>query len=216
MKRLILESEYQRVLDDPNRLASFVVMPDGQIVNDLSLAFPLEYEESILAIVPGSFNPLHDAHKAIYNEISDRYASGKRTARAFEISINRRGKESLSLDDLKTRLKQFEWYAPIWITNALYFSEKAGLVSQQTIPHFQIGYDTAERLIQDHGIIGVQGIIAHFVVFPRKINDVVLSLDTLKEKYGLIPFNMSKGRNLGEITMGISSTQLRNEKTNHV
>ena len=211
-----LEAMYEITARDRGRLDSFVVMPDGKIGEPLStLGLPNIGHRGmgggIFAVVPGSFNPLHDAHKAIYEATSAYIGIHKpeKIVRVFELSIHRIDKEPLSLEELKVRLKQFEGYAPVWVTNASFFFEKAGLVSQWIRPCFQIGFDTALRLVQHHGVAGVQGINASFVVHHRKINGVIKTLEDIHKEFFAIPKNMSSSTALPESITGISSTEIR-------
>lgn len=198
-----------------SRLHSFVIMPDGQIGEPLSmLDLPnmghRGMNHGIFAVVPGSFNPLHIAHRRIFDGVTKLYSAHKKVVPVFELSINRKDKEPLTFEDLLRRLEQFEWYAPVWVTNALYFFEKTGLVSQWIRPCFQVGYDTADRLLNDHGVLGVSGMNANFVVYPRMIDGSVCDINSLTNKYGYLPHNMEAGPKLSEEEMSISSTALRN------
>jgi len=197
-----LRTFYQAVATDSNRLSSFVIMPDGQMGRIEDIFSP----HAIFHILPGSFNPLHEGHKAIYHQLG-------LGAKLFEISIHRKDKEPLEFEELEKRLKQFAWYAPIVVTNALYFGEKAGLFCRKSAPTFHLGIDTAKRLLADHGVVGVQGYNANFVVYPRKVNDKVVRIsDLIAESYGgIIPFNMEAG-DLPDNVLGLSSTAIRNGK----
>ena len=209
-----IKSLYQAVAGDRNRLFNFVIMPDGQIGETLStLGLPnmghRGMDHGIFAVVPGSFNPLHVAHRKILDGIKGLYPHAKELAPVYEISINRKDKEPLSFEDLLERLKQFEWYAPVWVTNALFFFEKTGLVSQWIQPSFHIGYDTADRLLHDHGILGVGGMAARFVVYPRIVNGEVCDVQTLTNKYFGRCHNMEAGPRLSDEEMAVSSTAIR-------
>jgi hypothetical protein len=190
-------------------------MPDGQIGDPLSLLDLPNMghrgtNKGVFAVVPGSFNPLHIAHRKIFDGVTKLYSAHKRVVTVFELSINRKDKEHLTFGDLLNRLEQFEWYAPVWVTNALFFFEKTGLVSQWIRPCFQVGYDTADRLLNDHGVLGVSGMEASFVVYPRMIGGSVCDMETLTNKYGFLPHNMEAGPKLSEEEMSASSTAIRN------
>lgn len=198
-----------------SRAHSFVVMPDGQIGELLSTLNlpnigPRGMNNGVFAVIPGSFNPLHIAHRKIFDGVTKLYAPMKAVIPVFELSIHRKDKEPLSFEDLLSRLEQFEWYAPVWVTNALLFFEKTGLVSQWVRPSFQVGYDTADRLLSDHGVNGIGGMDANFVVYPRIINGSVCDIETLTNKYGFLPHNMYVGPKLSEEEMLASSTVIRN------
>lgn len=211
-----LKNHYEATVGNRSRLHSFVVMPNGNITQLLSDFYLPDMGTKGLnngkfCVVPGSFNPLHIVHRKIFDNINTLYPYSKRIVSVFEISINRKDKGFLSFEDLLHRLEQFEGYAPVWVTNALFFFEKTGLVSQWIRPCFQVGYDTADRLLNDHGILGVSGMAADFVVYPRIINGSVCDMESLSNKYGFIPHNMKKGPQLSEEEMAISSSIIRNQ-----
>lgn len=106
-------------------------LPDGQFV--LSAASPA-------LILPGSFNPTHNGHKKLAETASE--ISGETTT--FEISITNVDKPTLSEDEVRRRLQQFAWKAPVWLTRAPTFLEKSRLFPGAT---FVIGADTAQRLV---------------------------------------------------------------------
>jgi len=159
---------YNQLKED--RFFSFLVPPTGyidehspvQIIRNMNAPFA---PQSNLHIFPGSFNPLHEAHKSIFDSF---YLGSKNSNKCFyEISLERVGKEIISFDDLTKRLNQFSNYAGVWITRAMYFVEKAGLL-REFKPHFHIGIDTAVRIVEQLSTLGVQGVQAKFYVYPRK------------------------------------------------
>jgi len=99
----------------------------------------IETPES-LAIVSGSFNPLHHAHW----KLAEVAAEKARKPTAFEMSILNVDKPPLSKDEVCRRLQQFSGRAMVWVTRARTFEEKAKLFPSAT---FAIGGDTAERLL---------------------------------------------------------------------
>jgi len=221
-----LESFYEVIASSRSRLDSFVVLPDGSVKNPLSY-FDLPnmghrgMNNGIFAVVPGSFNPLHDAHKFIYDKIYDTIHPNtslkgishlvKPITKVFEISINRLEKPYLSLEELRARLEQFKSYAPVWVTNASFFFEKAGLVSYWIRPTFFIGFDTAQRLVDHHGIAGVQGIQADFIVSKRYTGGQVCSLETIQNMYYATPKNMfDSSLPIDDSLLRLSSTAIRN------
>ncbi len=199
--------KYNSILQNVARMQSFVVLPDGQITEISDII----NRNSLLCIVPGSFNPLHSGHKSIYDKLDSFYENIKIT-KMFEISLIRTEKEFLSFEDLLSRLEQFCWYAPVWVTNASLFIEKTGLIASLVRPNFHIGIDTAERLLNYSGVVGVQGIAANFVVYSRIINNVKADLDSLREKYKYLPFNFKSDEKIQRTMeeMQISSTLIRN------
>ncbi len=104
--------------------------PDGQMMR--SAAPPA-------VLLPGSFNPLHAGHVSLARVAEEL----KQQSLAFEISVTNVDKPPLAGDIVRHRLAQFAWKAPVELTRAPTFVEKARLFPRTT---FVIGADTAERL----------------------------------------------------------------------
>jgi len=92
------------------------------------------------ALLPGSFNPLHEGHWELAA------VAAKRTGLpiAFELSTANVDKAPLSVEEIVHRLRPLCWRAPVWLTRAPTFAEKAELFPRAT---FVIGADTALRII---------------------------------------------------------------------
>jgi nicotinamide mononucleotide (NMN) deamidase PncC len=92
-------------------------------------------------VLPGSFNPLHAGHVALAE------TAAKRTgfAAAFELSIVNADKPPLLAEEVRRRIAQFAWKAPLWLTRAPTFAAKADLFPGAV---FVVGADTAERILQ--------------------------------------------------------------------
>ena len=106
------------------------VQPDGQMVTSAS---------GPLLLFPGSFNPLHTGHVLLARAAEDL----RQQKLAFEISVTNVDKPPLAGETVRQRLTQFAWKAPVELTRAPTFLEKARLFAKTT---FVIGADTAERL----------------------------------------------------------------------
>ena len=93
------------------------------------------------ALLPGSFNPLHDGHVDMAKVASEMLDSEV----AYELSVVNVDKPPLGENEVRARCAQFEGLAPVVISRAPVFHEKARLFPGRT---FVIGADTAERLVQ--------------------------------------------------------------------
>jgi hypothetical protein len=91
-------------------------------------------------LLSGSFNPLHDGHLRLAEVASRRTGLPV----AFELSVRNVDKPPLISEEVHRRLAQFNWKAPVWLTTAALFVEKAALFPGCV---FVVGLDTAERLV---------------------------------------------------------------------
>jgi hypothetical protein len=91
-------------------------------------------------LVPGAFNPLHGAHMAIA-AIAERLSE---MPAAFELSVTNVDKPELCAEEVRRRLDQFVGVAPVWLTQAPRFMDKATLFPGAI---FAVGADTAARLV---------------------------------------------------------------------
>jgi hypothetical protein len=90
-------------------------------------------------VFPGSFNPLHVGHVELARVVSEQFAQEVH----FELSIANVDKADLTPDEVNRRVLQFRGFAPVWVTRAARFIEKAMLFPDT---RFLIGHDTAIRL----------------------------------------------------------------------
>jgi hypothetical protein len=141
----LLESEQLTMEESPSLLGSFFreevltlrAEADGQMRGG---AASLWDATRPTAMLPGAFNPIHAGHWALA-------AAAERLLGlpvAFELSVDNVDKPRLSPAEARRRLAQFAGRAPVWLTRAPTFSEKARLFPGAV---FVVGADTAARLI---------------------------------------------------------------------
>jgi hypothetical protein len=92
------------------------------------------------AVLPGAFNPVHHAHRALAAEAGRRLEWPV----AFELSVRNVDKAALGIEEVRRRAAQFAQYAPLWVTRAPTFVEKAALFPGAV---FVVGADTAARVL---------------------------------------------------------------------
>jgi len=92
-----------------------------------------------MALLPGSFNPLHIGHRQLAAIVAGRWNCEVH----FELSIANVDKPDLPAEEVERRVAQFRGLAPVWVTRAPTFAEKAHLFPGTA---FIIGHDTAVRL----------------------------------------------------------------------
>jgi Cytidylyltransferase-like len=115
-----------------NQLAAVCVRADGRVHVPDTLP-PV--------LLPGSFNPLHGGHVELTRVASELLGAPA----AFELTVVNADKPPLSVEEVRRRLRQFTWLAPLWLTRAPTFREKAALFPGAT---FVVGADTAARIVQ--------------------------------------------------------------------
>jgi hypothetical protein len=116
---------------DPNGPAALCIEPDGRL--SAEGAKPR-------ALLPGAFNPVHGAHRALAEAAARRLGHPV----AFEMSVLNVDKGMLGLEEVRRRAAQFASESPLWVTRAPTFLEKAALFPGAV---FVVGADTAARVI---------------------------------------------------------------------
>ncbi len=92
-------------------------------------------------LLSGSFNPLHHGHWQLAQVAARRLG----TMPTFELPVVNADKPPLHEEDVRARLAQFGMRAPLWLTRAPTFVEKARLFPGVV---FVVGADTAARIVQ--------------------------------------------------------------------
>jgi hypothetical protein len=91
-------------------------------------------------LLPGSFNPLHHGHAGLVAAAREL----TRIPAAYELSVVNADKPPIADDEIHRRISGFAWRAPLWLTRAPTFPEKARLFPGAT---FIVGADTAARIV---------------------------------------------------------------------
>lgn len=195
---MTLEQAYARVQRDS--LFAFVYnQGHAEAVYDLEAPWP----QKEVHLLPGSFNPIHKAHESMYEQMrrDNIYA-------AYEISMERIDKEFLSYEELRNRITQFDDKGPVLVDRWPYFMQKAGILRNWKLI-FHIGIDTAIRLVESHGVAGIQGISAEFVVYDRIWENRRQGLSNCAVFANRTPSNFIAGTTPNDALIGLSSTAIR-------
>lgn len=166
-------------------------------------------------LVPGSFNPLHHGHTELASIAGRRY----RKTVGYEISVFNVDKPPLSLDEVVRRTTQFINLAPVVLTRAPTFVEKAQLFPGRI---FAVGADTAARVVDpryhrnDHvqlfmALEKIRANNCRFLVGGRSMQGgpfTELASLAIPEPHA----DLFEGISESEFRVDISSTQLRGGK----
>jgi hypothetical protein len=129
-------------LTDFLRVGGFVHQSaSGELLSDAPLP---------VALLPGSFNPLHVGHLTLAA------AAGRRLGCEvhFELSVTNVDKPELDGSVVAERLLQFVGVGPVWVTRAAVVETKSQLFPGAA---FVLGFDTALRLIDPRYYGGEKG-----------------------------------------------------------
>ena len=166
------------------------------------------------AFLPGSFNPLHRAHRMM-KQIAEKTLGCEVQ---YELCIHNVDKPTLNYIELRNRLDQFSPGECV-LTNAPKFVDKARVLSNDSPMTFVVGVDTLQRIAspkyygeqesrRDASIQELLRLDVEFVVFGRIANGRFITLDDIE-----LPAEL-KQRCLGisetNFRDDISSTELRN------
>jgi hypothetical protein len=93
-----------------------------------------------LALVPGSFNPLHRGHTGLARA-AERHLGAPVD---YELSVTNADKPDLPRAEVERRVAQFAGVGAVWVTRAAAFEKKADIFPGTA---FVLGWDTAVRVI---------------------------------------------------------------------
>lgn len=139
-------------------------------------------------LLSGSFNPLHPGHE----RLAEAAAAALGQPVAFELPVFNADKPALARGEIERRLAQFRWRAPVLLSRAPLFVQKAALFPGCT---FVVGQDTAARLVEpryyggeagrDAAMATVRAQGCRFLVAGRLQGDTFLTLADIAVPPGL-------------------------------
>jgi hypothetical protein len=168
-------------------------------------------------LLSGAFNPVHAGHFRL-GETATRLTG---LPAAYELSIANVDKPPLTAEVIRQRLPQFTWHAPLWLTRAPTFVEKATLFPGVV---FVVGLDTAERILapryyqnsEPQMRAALERIRAHgcrFLVAGRHDQGQFRTLDHLTLPEGF--HDLFAAVSEADFRADLSSTQLRQQAEPH-
>jgi hypothetical protein len=137
------------MLTIPSPLADHLRAHGGLLYQSAEGVFAADHPKP-LAVLPGSFNPLHVGHRTLAEVAGRRLGCEVH----FELSVTNADKPELSAEVVAERVRQFVGVGAVWVTRAAVFQKKADLFPGAA---FVLGFDTAVRLIDPKYYGGERG-----------------------------------------------------------
>lgn len=165
-----------------------------------------------VALLSGSFNPLHEGHLGVARAASQRLEKSV----DFELSLVNVDKPPLPVEEVARRAEQFRGVGILVVTHVPTFPQKARLFPGCA---FVIGYDTAVRVVAPRYYGGEAAMFrklhamltagTRFVVAGRLVDDQFLTLADVDVpgEFGELFIELSEE----EFREDLSSTALRNQ-----
>ena len=163
------------------------------------------------ALLPGSFNPLHEGHESLAQAASNILGTGV----AYELSVVNVDKPALTVEEVRQRVEQFQGKRTVVLTRADTYHKKAALFPGCA---FVIGWDTAVRLVESRYYGGDQAAMTaalldiwaagcRFLVAGRQVDGRFRTLTDVAVPHGFE--GLLQGIPESAFRIDISSTDLR-------
>lgn len=173
------------------------------------LSSKFDDEQTVIPVYPGSWNPIHDAHKQIAKIAS----SVLNAPVIFELSIGNVDKPQLDAIEISQRVAEVTEYYPLAVTNAPTFIEKAKQFRAR-FPGlkivFVVGADTWNR-IWDPKYAGSSSLV-ETILEEYDVKFLVFGRGTTPVYQGIGERLRIKCLEASSFDMNVSSTELRKTK----
>ena len=133
----------------PKPLAAHLRTAGGRLCQSAAGVFAVGHPKPV-ALLPGSFNPLHVGHRTLAAVAGRRLGCDVH----FELSVTNVDKPELSVEVVAERVRQFVGVGSVWVTRAAGVLKKSDLFPGAA---FVLGFDTAVRLIDPKYYGGERG-----------------------------------------------------------